>query len=457
MKNEKTQVFLSYKYHNEKGEILPDYYMAKELYEELKKIGINTFFSDKSIMETGKSDYKRLIDKHLDEASLLIVVSTAPEHCDSNWVRYEWDSFYNDILSEQKSGELISYLDTDDIRMFPRTIRTLQIFEKNDSGLNNLISFVRSFFNIPLEQSIIEISRQKGSSYNYEGTYELGDERKRLAIQAKVESAKDNYYISNLLVDDNRQYKILDVGCSMGAVTFDIFGNINKDVYVLGVDKFQKCVDGFNAACPYKNMYAERIDLEEEDWFIQLEKQMVKHNIDSFDLIYCSLSLHHMSDSESVLKRLWKYTSDEGYVYIRTCDDALKLAYPNGEAVYKIIQMTANVPNASDRFHGRKVYSMLYKAKYKNITMKSFLIDTGEKDIEERYALYYSTFVWRKNYFKNRLDAAKSQEEIELAMSEYNEVTALLDEIENKFTDKSFYFGYYVNIAIAQKRSLFKF
>ena len=36
----------------------------------------------------------------------------------------------------------------------------------------------------------------------------------------------------------------------------------------------------------------------------------------------------------------------------------------------EIIRKTAGVPQVSDRFHGRKIYSMLYKSKYNNITIK---------------------------------------------------------------------------------------
>ena len=447
----KIQIFISYKFHGEDGQILPDYYMAKDLYENLTAIGLKCFFSDETIMKVGQSDYKRLIDEYLNEAKMLIVVSTSPEYCNSNWVRYEWDSFYNDILSEQKDGELISYLDTDDIRKFPRTIRTLQVFEKRKNGLSSIITFIRSYFNIN-EINHEEPMINKGSSYNYDATYELGDERRRLAIQGKVESQKDFGYISELLSNRTAIYNVLDVGCSMGNVTFDVFGRFGDAVSVIGVDKFKKCIEGFNESCP-GNMRAELLNFEDPEWERQLSGIMAKYGIVSFDLIYCSLSLHHMSDSESVIKKLWKYITNDGHIYIRTCDDALKIAYPNESYIYEIIQKTANVPHASDRFHGRKIYSMLYRARYKNIQMKSFLIDTGYKDIDERYALFYSAFVWRKNYFKNRLKSAKSQEDIEKAMAEYNDVMILLDKIESLFTEKSFYFGYYVTIAIGQKHT----
>ncbi len=443
-----TQIFISYKFHGSEGEILPDYYMAKELYEKLSALGLNVFFSDETIRRTGQSDYKHTIDTRLDEAEMLIVVSTHPDHCNSNWVRYEWDSFYNDILSEQKQGQLISYLDTDDVRKFPRTIRTLQVFEKKN-GTDDLVNFVRSYFKIP-EKATPDASGFKGSSYNYDAVYELGDERRRLAIQGKVESRNDHGYIAEFLPVDDHVCTVLDVGCSTGSVTRDVFSPFGERVRLLGIDKFAHCVEGFNASAP-GNMSAAQLNFDDDDWEPALSKIMCEKGIDGFDLVYCALSLHHMADSAGVIKKLWKYIKHGGHVFIRTCDDALKIAYPNEEPIYEIIKKTASVPRVSDRFHGRKAHSILYKAKFKNIELRSFLIDTAGKDISERYAMFYSTFVWRKNYFKNQLEIAKTPEEIDYALSEYNKVNELIDSIEELFSDNAFYFGYYVTVAIAEK------
>ena len=446
-------IFLSYKYHDKDGHILPDYYLARDLYERLKALGLSVFFSDETLLSQARADYKRIIDTQLDESTMLIVVSTSPEHCNSNWVRYEWDSFYNDILSERKKGELLSYLDTDNIGSFPRTIRSLQVFNKKNNEIDQLIEFVKNYFGV-VNSAPSKRLQTKGSSYNYDVTYELGDEKKRLEIQAKVESKNDVEYISQLSFDNKDVYYVLDVGCSEGTLTFDVFDKLGEKYHVLGVDKFKDCVDSFNASAPAR-MCAELLDFEDDDWEEQLCNLMQKHNITKFDLVYCSLSLHHMSNSARIVKKLWNYININGYIYIRTCDDALKIAYPHEDVIQEIIKKTASVSRVSDRYHGRKIYSILYKAKFKRIQIKSFLIDTCDKDIDERYALFYSAFVWRKNYFKNQLNSAKSTSEVNAAMKEYNDVMILLDNIENLFMDRSFYFGYYVTVAIAQKESFF--
>jgi 2-polyprenyl-3-methyl-5-hydroxy-6-metoxy-1,4-benzoquinol methylase len=453
MDNAEYQVFISYKYHGKNDEILPDYYMAKKLYEELTKREITTFFSDHSIAELASSDYKKLIDSSLDCAKILVVVATEPSHCESNWVRYEWDSFYNDILSGQKDGCLISYLDTEDIRKFPRTIRNLQAFKQKENGLNSILEFICSYFG---KKTVSDQSEdcKKGSSYNYEGVYELGNEKKRLEIQGKLESVQDKEYLQKIFKNRKDNLKVLDVGCSTGAVTFDVLGSL-PNVEVLGVDKFQKCVDEFNDLRPTKRFYAEYLNFEDSNWEKQLSHYMQIHNIEKFDLVYCSLSLHHMSDSEAVVKKLWQFINDDGYIYVRTCDDGLKIAYPNEKIIFDIVNKTLNVSRISDRLHGRKIFSILQHAKFKDIRIIPVWNDTSNKTIDERYALFYAAFVWRKNYFRNSINDAKNHEEIEKAMSEYDEVTSILDQIEDLFSDTSFYFGHGFIIAYAQKRRIF--
>lgn len=443
----KDDVFISYKYHGANNEVLPDYYMAKTLNEELAKHNVNSFFCSKSILEEGCADYKRLIDSKLDEASILIVVTTSPNHCDSNWVRYEWDSFYNDLLSNRKKGQLISYVDGGGISEYPRTIRINQIFEKSD--LDSLIKFVLRYLEkIPRP---IRENNSKGSAYNYT----VGNEQQRLKIQARVECEKDYDIIKPWLDDDSREYFVLDVGCSMGTVTKNVFGNFSDNVKVLGVDKFQVCIDEFNSSIDCPNMFAELLNFEDDDWKNQLSDIMKKHGIPAFDLVYCSLSLHHMSNSGLVIKGLWDYIANGGRIFIRTCDDALKLAYPDSGLMDEIIKMTAGVSKVSDRFHGRKVYQQLSKAKFENITIDSFAVDTVNKSVTDRYTLYMTTFDWRKNYFKQCVQKASEDKEIERALAEYNKIITLLDKIEDLFSNYSFYFCYYVTIAYAEKASIY--
>lgn len=104
------EVFISYKNTNN-GIRTEDATMAKELYEILSDAGIKTFFSGQSLAVLGADRYKEMIDNALDDCSVLIVVGTSLGNIQSSWVRYEWDSFYNDILMEKKKGRMFSYIE----------------------------------------------------------------------------------------------------------------------------------------------------------------------------------------------------------------------------------------------------------------------------------------------------------------------------------------------------------
>ena len=441
------RVFISYKHHGKDGEVLPDYWMAKELHEALLDCGITSFFSSVSVIECAQNDYKALIDESLDDANVLVLVGTKPEHCISSWVRYEWDSFFNDLLGGRE-GRFVSYLDNDDIRSFHRTIRSNEVFQKKEDGLNELVKFIKNYVS-QIEGT--ETYSGKGSSYNYR----TGDEKRRLSEQAKVELRMDYDIIDGMVSSrDGDVCNVLDIGCSTGTVTFRVFGKYGDSVRVIGVDKFEECVMDFNHDRPDGNMAAYLLDLEDDDWDDRLRAIMDEEMIPSFDLVYCSLSLHHMSDSGSVLKKVRNLMSDGGHVFIRTCDDALKLAYPGHDMKHEIIRETSSLPGAPDRYHSRKMYSQLLDAGFSDIRMDAFIADTCDMDADARAALFATTFTWRRNMFLDYIESRKDDVSRNRAKDRYGKVLADIDKVEQLFADRSFYFGYCVTIATAVKKNV---
>ena len=58
-----------------------------------------------------------------------------PEYLESSWVRYERDSFFNDILSGVKRRALLSYLDGVDVKTLPRTLRQTEAIQHSEGAL----------------------------------------------------------------------------------------------------------------------------------------------------------------------------------------------------------------------------------------------------------------------------------------------------------------------------------
>lgn len=87
-----------------------DYPQARRVYEFLAGQGISCFYSDESLLEMGEADYKDAIDQALDGAQHLVVVTSSRAHADSKWVKYEWNTFANELLSGRKTGNILTVL-----------------------------------------------------------------------------------------------------------------------------------------------------------------------------------------------------------------------------------------------------------------------------------------------------------------------------------------------------------
>jgi hypothetical protein len=64
---------------------------------------------------------------------------------ESEWVRYEWDSFFNDIISGIKpNGRVFTFVKGVDPRDLPRKLRQGQVFHAERGEVQNLCSFIRN-------------------------------------------------------------------------------------------------------------------------------------------------------------------------------------------------------------------------------------------------------------------------------------------------------------------------
>ena len=96
------KIFISFKKTDESGNNTEDYDIANKLSHYLRNNGIEVFFSETSLVATQSSSYKTVIDNALDVSTDMIVVGTKVEFIMSPWVKYEWDTFLQDIISSIK-------------------------------------------------------------------------------------------------------------------------------------------------------------------------------------------------------------------------------------------------------------------------------------------------------------------------------------------------------------------
>jgi hypothetical protein len=139
----KPDIFISFKKTDNDGKNTPDVTLAENLARILRSQGANVFFSEDSLEQIGSSRYKADIDDALDSVQAMVVVLTNAEYAASQWVKYEWDSFYNDFLSGvKKDAKLFTYTHGVDIHLLPRTLRNVQNFSVEEANEFHIVQHI---------------------------------------------------------------------------------------------------------------------------------------------------------------------------------------------------------------------------------------------------------------------------------------------------------------------------
>lgn len=154
-------LFLSFKNLGFDGMPTRDASLAKEVFDYLSANGLCVFSSSVSLEQLGVAGYKRAIDEALESAQVLVAVGTSLEHLDSQWVRYEWDSFFNDILSGRKpKGRVFSYVSGVNVNGLPRTLRQNQAIVHQPGSLGLLYNFIANALAIQSVARVTEDGRE---------------------------------------------------------------------------------------------------------------------------------------------------------------------------------------------------------------------------------------------------------------------------------------------------------
>ena len=106
-----------------------DYPIAEQVYDFLLSNGLTVFLASRELEVIAEDDYAEAIDDALDESHHMIVVGTRIEYIESKWVKFEWQTFCNDLKSQYREGKLFTILgDAVEKRSLPASIRHKESF-----------------------------------------------------------------------------------------------------------------------------------------------------------------------------------------------------------------------------------------------------------------------------------------------------------------------------------------
>ena len=121
-----------------------DYEIAESVYSYLLNKGFRVFLSSKELRRLAKADYIDAISSALDTSNHLIVVSTKKEYVNSKWVKFEWSTFLNELLSGRKTGQIMTLLDGIRVDELPISLRKFESFTLQNYE-NVILPYIETF------------------------------------------------------------------------------------------------------------------------------------------------------------------------------------------------------------------------------------------------------------------------------------------------------------------------
>ncbi len=448
-------VFISFKNLDDDGMRTEDSFLAEQLYDSFKAQGLRVFYSNKVLNEMGAAAYKNEIEEALEKSQVLVSIATKAEYLTSKWVAYERESFHNDILSGRKNNAcIVPFLKNITGLDVPRSLRNYQTFQIGVSSNGEVVDFVKKFLKTEERKETFsyqkeEISLSTGkhlSSYRAE----IKSELKRLKIQAVNTREPDNIAIKYVLdhMPQKETVNILDMGCAYGFVTKDRFSKI-ENAKVVGVDRSEKLIEYAKEKSMFEGASYHVLDLEDNDLLDNLEEIMENENVEKFDIIFASLVIHHLKNPNKLLRTVRRVLANDGFIIIRGSDDGSMVTFNDDGLIQKVIDLHLSCDGISDRLNGRKIYSQLVSSGYKNVKMLNWVKEISGMDLDERYEIYVERFSYRRNYLNTMCEKDPYNQAY---LKKLEEMDYLLNELENKFAEDSFWYSEIDFVGVAQKK-----
>ena len=244
-----------------------------------------------------------------------------------------------------------------------------------------------------LDQAKIERSYSEGVNSIYDCTTDI--EKQRIDAQNQFLNRIAGKYLDEVF-EKLESPVILDVGCSDGD---NIIRRLEGRDYskLVGIDDnigaLDKAIDNYEND---KNSFFDA-DITDESFESRMNVILKKSRVKGFDLIHISSVLLHTKNPDAILRTLYKFLNEGGYIFIQDEDDGVSMAYPNSEFFDSCFYLYQHSKESGDRHMARKIPVMLHNSGYEDISLKSTAIssiDFGGEERETLWDMYFNPKYW---------------------------------------------------------------
>ena len=177
-------------------------------------------------------------------------------------------------------------------------------------------------------------------------------------------------------IDSENNYSAMEFGCGTGLVSFNLYDKFKKITLIDSSNGMMEILNSKINECKVNNMVTNCVDILEED------------SLDTkFDVIYNSMVLHHINDTEAIIKKFHELLNKDGYLCIVDLDEedgSFHKKYPDFDG--------------HNGFNQEKLKSILLKVGFNDIESNTFYYD--EKIIEGQ-KINYSLFLMKARKYTN--------------------------------------------------------
>ena len=453
--NHEFDIFISFK-ATDGGEVTHDVEVASNLYHSLTSSGYRVFFSEETLQHGGSADFSKEIDSALDDARLLIVVSSKLEYINSRWIEYEWKTFNSDILSDvKKNAQIITFTENIDPRTLPRILRYVQNYSYND--FDSLISFINAFFDrisIPErkkreEQAALSKKQERLSAndhnvYDFSGNGEIEIFKLRERNSYAIDMKAINYVKSQM---NRKKYNVLVLGCAYGFIAETRFGLDDDIENVICIDKSEAVLaKARQLYANYPHMKFYQVELQCQSYAEKIRAILDENGIDEIDIVFAADLFRYLNCPQIPLRCTRKILRKGGFLICKGCDDSKKAAYPDpSDCLGKLLNSCRLLPGMPNYYIGKEMPILLANAGFRIKSIMTDIISTVNMSFEEKEELFLSSFTRRKNIANKILQRDPHTE------PHVEKLLAEIDDFENIFYNTGFWYSDSTLLFIAQK------